>query len=82
MLTQLVGAAVIAASEHEEPAPLFMPFWMFGVVAILVLLLLMFITMSFTNLGNRHEAHEEEPDPHRQHTNNHDHGEVKATSNH
>jgi len=82
MLTQLVGAAAITASETEELAPLFMPYWMFGVTIFLIMLLLMLITVSFTNLGNRHEAHEEELDPHRQHTNKHDHGELKASSNH
>lgn len=82
MLTQLVGATPSMANEAEELAPLFMPYWMFGVSIFLFMLLLMFITVSFTNLGNRHEAHEEVADPHRQHTNKHDHGEVKASSNH
>lgn len=82
MLTQLVGAVAVAATESEEPAPLFMPFWMFGVSIFVIMMILMLITLSFTNLGNRHEAVEEEPDPNRQHTNKHDHGEVKASSNH
>ena len=40
-----------------------------------ILLVLMFITLSYTNLGNRHSVTEEHADPHRQHPNKHDHGQ-------
>lgn len=32
-----------------------------------ILLVLMFVAVSYTNLGNRHDAVEEHSDPHRQH---------------
>ncbi|MDJ0355404.1 hypothetical protein [Paenarthrobacter sp. PH39-S1] len=79
MLTQLAGV-LAAATEHEEKAPLLMPWWMFGVSIFVVLLVLMFITLSFTNMGNRHTAVDESADPHRQHTNKHDHGEGEKIS--
>ena len=40
-----------------------------------IMLVLMFVTLSYSNLGNRHEAVEEHSDPHRQHPNKHDHGQ-------
>ena len=46
-----------------------------GGVMFAILLVLMFITLSYGNLGNRHEAVEEHADPHRQHPNKHDHGQ-------
>jgi len=36
---------------------------------------LMFVTLSYSNLGNRHSITEEHADPHRQHPNKHDHGQ-------
>lgn len=78
MLSQLTGA--VTATEHEAPAELFMPFWMFGVSIFAILLILMLITVSFANLGNRHEAVEETVDPNKQHTNKHDHGQAQAVS--
>ncbi|AJT41129.1 hypothetical protein [Psychromicrobium lacuslunae] len=80
MLSQLAGAATIVVAEHEAPAELFMPFWMFGVSIFAILLILMLITVSFTNLGNRHEAVEETIDPNKQHTNKHDHGQGRTAS--
>ncbi len=79
MLTQLAGV-LTAATEHEEAAPLLMPWWMFGVAIFVVLLLLLFVTVSFTNLGNRHSPVDENADPHRQHTNKHDHGQGETIS--
>ena len=40
-----------------------------------ILMVLMFITLSYSNLGKRHAAVEEHADPHRQHPNKHDHGQ-------
>jgi hypothetical protein len=40
-----------------------------------ILMVMMFITLSYNNLGNRHTATEEHADPHRQHPNKHDHGQ-------
>ena len=50
-------------------------FIVIGIVMFVILLVLMFITVSYTNLGNRHTATEEHADPHRQHPNKHDHGQ-------
>ena len=36
-------------------------------------LVMLFITVSFTNVGRRHEAHAEVADQHRQHPNKHGH---------
>jgi cytochrome c-type biogenesis protein CcmH/NrfG len=47
----------------------------FGAVIFAILLVMMFITLSYSNLGNRHAATEEHADPHRQHPNKHDHGQ-------
>lgn len=79
MLTQLAGV-LTAAAEKEAPAPLLMPFWMFGVSIFGILLVLLFIAVSFTNLGNRHLPTDEHADPHRQHTNKHDHGQGEKIS--
>lgn len=81
MLTQLAGVVLTAAEEHEL-APLIAPPFVVGGVVFAVLMLLMFVTVSFMNLGNRHEAVEESGDPHRQHTNKHLHGHDSASSNH
>lgn len=68
--------AMTAAAEAEEHlAPLWAAPWVFGVVIFAILLVMMFITLSYTNLGNRHEVTEEHADPHRQHPNKHDHGQ-------
>jgi hypothetical protein len=81
MLTQLAGVALAAAEEHDL-APLIAPPFVVGGTVFAVLLLLMFVTVSFMNLGNRHEAVAESDDPHRQHTNKHLHGDDSASSNH
>lgn len=74
MLTQILGAAVVAAgetAEHHVELPAHPV--VYGAVIMAALLLLMFITLSFSNVGRRHEAVEEHADPHRQHPNKHDH---------
>jgi hypothetical protein len=72
MLLQQIGASV---AEHEELAPLLAPPWVFGVAIFSIMLILMFVTWSYSNLGNRHEPVEEHSDPHRQHPNKHDHSQ-------
>ena len=47
----------------------------FGVAIFAILLVMMFVTLSYTNLGNRHSPVDEHADPHRQHPNKHDHGQ-------
>ena len=77
MLIQQIATSIAAAgeAEHEELAPLWAAPWVFGVSIFAILLVLMFITWSYSNLGNRHTATEEHADPHRQHPNTHDHGQ-------
>jgi hypothetical protein len=72
MLLQQIAASV---AEHEERAPLWAEPWVFGLSIFGILLVLMFITLSYTNLGNRHSPVDEHADPHRQHPNKHDHGQ-------
>lgn len=60
---------------HEELAPLWAEPWVFGVSIFALLLVMMFVTLSYTNLGKRHEPVDEHSDPHRQHPNKHDHGQ-------
>jgi hypothetical protein len=75
MLLQQIATSVAAAVEHEELAPLIAPPFVIGGVMFVILLLLMFVTLSYSNLGNRHAAKDEHADPHRQHPNKHDHGQ-------
>ena len=49
--------------------------WVFGLSMFAIFVVLMFVTLSYTNLGNRHTAVDEHSDPHRQHPNKHDHGQ-------
>ncbi len=75
MLTFHVDAAILAGelAEHSE---LPMPAIVYPLIIAAFLLLLMIITVSFSNLGHRHEATREHIDPHKQHPNKHDHGEA------
>ena len=72
MLLQQIAASV---AEHEERAPLWAEPWVFGVSMFALFVVLMFVTLSYTNLGNRHSAVDEHADPHRPHPNKHDHGQ-------
>jgi len=82
MLTQLAGVVLAEAAAHEEAAPLIAPPLVIGGVMLATLLLLMFICVSFMNLGNRHSAVDATDDPHKQHTNKHMHHDDPASSNH
>ena len=76
MLLQQIATLVAAAEESgHELAPLIAPPFVIGGVMLVVLLVMMFITLSYSNLGRRHEVVEEHADPHRQHPNKHDHGQ-------
>ncbi|HKS00297.1 MAG TPA: hypothetical protein VJS86_01380 [Arthrobacter sp.] len=72
MLLQQIAASV---AEHEERAPLWAEPWVFGISMFVIFVVLMFVTLSYGNLGNRHSAVDEHADPHRQHPNKHDHGQ-------
>ncbi len=77
MLSQQIATFVAAAGEaaHEELAPLWAEAWVFGVAIFVIMMILLFITLSYSNLGLRHAVVEEHADPHRQHPNKHDHGQ-------
>jgi hypothetical protein len=77
MLSQQIATFVAAVGEsgHEELAPLIAPPFVIGGLMLVLLLVMMFITLSYSNLGRRHEAVEEHSDPHRQHPNKHDHSQ-------
>ena len=78
MLATLISTAVNVSAEaggHEAPAPLIAPPFVIGGTIFAVFLLLMFVAVSYTNLGRRHEPVDEHADPHRQHPNKHDRGQ-------
>ncbi|MBG6224796.1 TRAP-type C4-dicarboxylate transport system permease small subunit [Arthrobacter sp. CAN_A2] len=68
-----LGSMLLASETHTE---LPMPAIAYGLIVMGILLTLMLVTVSFSNVRNRHEAVEEHIDPHKQHTNKHDHGEA------
>lgn len=72
MLTNVMSAAVDAATHIEEHAALAFPAWAYAGALFALLLIGMFITVSFSNVGKRHEAVDQHNDPHRQHPANHD----------
>jgi len=74
MLLQQIAMSVAEGGEHEL-APIWAEPWVFGVSIFAILLVLMFVTLSYSNLGNRHTVTDEHADPHRQHPNKHDHGQ-------
>ncbi|WP_211320791.1 hypothetical protein [Arthrobacter livingstonensis] len=82
MLTQLAGVVLAEAAAHEEPWPLIAPPYVIGGSVLAILLLLMFVCVSFMNLGNRHDAVEATDDPHKQHTAKHMHHDGQASSDH
>ncbi|WP_035745735.1 hypothetical protein [Haematomicrobium sanguinis] len=61
----------IAPMEAEVVNQLPIPTFMYGAIALAILLFLLVITFAFKSVGLRHEAHEEHFDPNRQHANNH-----------
>ncbi|TYC98613.1 hypothetical protein FQ377_09855 [Arthrobacter echini] len=71
-----LGSAMLATEGMEHHTELPMPALAYGLIIMGLLLLLMLVTVSFANVRNRHEAVEEHVDPHKQHTNKHDHGEA------
>ncbi|MHA7238943.1 hypothetical protein [Arthrobacter sp. TMS1-12-1] len=71
-----LGSMMLAAQATETHTELPMSPVTYGLIVMGILLTLMIITVSFSNVRNRHEAVEEHIDPHKQHTNKHDHGEA------
>lgn len=79
MLSQLLNATLVASETgggHGGHVELPMDPVLYGVIIMGALVAMMFITLAFSSLGNRHEAVEEHADPHKQHPNKHDHGEA------
>ena len=74
MLLQQIAMTVAEGEEHEL-APLWAEPWVFGVVMFAFLLVMMFVTLSYTNLGHRHSATDEHADPHPPHPHKPDHGQ-------
>lgn len=75
MLATVMTTALSVSAEaagHEAPAPTIAPPFVVGGVLFAIFLVLMFVTLSYSNLGRRHEASDEHADPHRQHPNKHD----------
>jgi hypothetical protein len=78
MLATLISTAVNVSGEaagHEASAPTIAPPFVVGATIFAIFLILMFVTVSYTNLGRRHEPVDEHADPHRQHPNKHDRGQ-------
>lgn len=75
MLIQLSSAVLAASETAEEHVSIPMDPVMYGVIIMGILLVLMFATISFTSVGNRHDAPAEHIDPQRQFPNKHDHGQ-------
>ena len=71
-----LGSTLLATEAMEHHPELPMPALAYGLIVMGILLTLMVVTVSFSNVRNRHEAVEEHLDPHKQHTNKHDHGEA------
>lgn len=82
MLTPLQSAVQITAETVEQHAELPIPAWTYGVGIMAVLLLMMFVTLAFMNLGNRHEAVEEHADPHKSFPDEQHHPNVEEKSHH
>jgi hypothetical protein len=67
MLSQQIATFVAAAGDNEELAPLIAPPFVIGGAMFLILVVLLLITLSYSNLGRRHAVVDEHADPHRQH---------------
>jgi hypothetical protein len=66
----VIGTAIAAAEAESTAGPSAL---LVGGSIMAVFLVLLLITVSFTNVGRRHEAHVEISDTHRQHSNKHGH---------
>lgn len=72
MFTQSLNAAILA-SESAEGIPTETMALIIGGGIFLLFMLMLLITMSYSNVGNRHRVVPESDDTHRQHSNNHGH---------
>lgn len=75
MLNQLYGVALAASETAEHHTELPVPPIVYAGIIMGVLLFMMFVTISFSSLGHRHEAVPEHSDPHKQHPAKHGGGE-------
>ena len=72
MFTQSLNAAILA-SESTGGLPTQTLALIIGGGIFLLFMLMLLVTMSYTNVGNRHQVKPEPEDTHRQHTNKHGH---------
>lgn len=74
MLAALMTTALTVGAEAaaDEKAPTIAPPFVIGGTLFAFFLVLLFVTLSYTNLSRRHEPADEHADPHRQHPNKHD----------
>ena len=72
MFTQSLNAAIVA-SESTGGIPTETMALLIGGGIFLLFMLMLLITMSYTNVGNRHQVKAETEDTHRQHANKHGH---------
>ncbi|MET1036358.1 MAG: hypothetical protein ABWX68_14090 [Arthrobacter sp.] len=70
MLTQLMGTVLASAAEAEAESASGQALLIGGGIMAIFLVGLL-VTVSFSNVGRRHEAHPEVADSHRQHSNKH-----------
>lgn len=74
MLATLMTTALSVSAEAsgEAKAPTIAPPYIVGITMFIIFVVLLFVTLSYSNLGRRHEPVDEHADPHRQHPNKHD----------
>lgn len=72
MLVQVLGTVLASGTEAESMGSL--PFLVGGGIMAFFLIAL-FVCVSFSNVGLRHQAHAEAPDTHKQFTNKHGSGD-------
>ncbi|MDQ0094015.1 hypothetical protein [Paeniglutamicibacter psychrophenolicus] len=72
MFTQSLNAAILASESTGGMATQTQALLVGGGIFLLFMLMLL-ITMSYSNVGNRHQVKPEPEDTHRTHTNKHGH---------
>ncbi len=70
MLTQVLGTVMASGAEADSAGS--WPYLVGGGIFVLFLVML-FVAVSFTNVGNRHEGQVEVEDEHKQFSNKHGH---------
>ncbi|MDN5755411.1 MAG: hypothetical protein ACTHWW_07680 [Arthrobacter sp.] len=76
MLTQVLGTVMASGAEAEVAGNEGIWPFLIGGGIFAIFLLMLFVVVSFTNVGNRHEGHAEIPDSHKQFSNKHGHDDL------